>query len=237
MNTDTLANKKKLDWIENKYELRTKENYEPWLSEREFAGQGTLIVLKNCSFKRNHILFSKLQEQVLLELLYQEEVMDIREHYPVLTTGDDKVICTTFMVSRKKKDQVIDEAISVIREINNSNKNRIKFQENHWMERGIVYKVITEEDLLGKENRIYNYKLFYQAKCNIDNFKKYKEELLFKKLYKQISKEDVKAGVVIGKFKETDRLQVGEYLKYMIAHGVVSIDWDKKFDLNCMIKI
>lgn len=229
-----LINKKKLEWIKNKYELRTKENYEPWLSEREFSGQGTLIFLKSYLYKRNYIVFSKLQEKVLLQLLYEKEVVDVREHYPILSTGNDKVICTTFLVTKEKENGVIDEAVSVIRQINNNNKGRIRFQKDYWEERGISYKTITEKDLLGRENRIYNYQLFYQAKCNKDNLERYKKEDLFKKLYREISNQDIKAGVVIDKF-ERDRLQAIEYLKYMIAHGAVTIDWDKKFTLDSMI--
>lgn len=233
MNTDTLDNQKKLEWIENKYGLRTKESYEPWLSEREFTGQGTLIFLKSHLYKRNYIVFSKLQEKVLLELLYEKEVIDVREHYPILLTGDDKVICTTFLVTRE--NGVVDEAISVIRQINNNNKGRIRFQKNYWEVRGIAYRVITENDLIGKENQIYNYQLFYQAKCNKGNFEKCRKEDLFKKLYHEILNQDIKAGVVIDKFEEKDRLQAIEYLKYMIAHEVVKIDWDKKFTLDSMI--
>lgn len=41
-----LTNKKKELWINEGCHLRTKERYEPWLSEREFSGQGALVILK-----------------------------------------------------------------------------------------------------------------------------------------------------------------------------------------------
>lgn len=60
-----LINKKKEEWINNGYEQRTKENYKPWLSEREFSGQGSLCILKSCLFKRNHVVFTPLYKKVV----------------------------------------------------------------------------------------------------------------------------------------------------------------------------
>lgn len=222
-----LPNQKKQEWIDNNYGLKTKEHYEPWLSERAFTGQGTLIILKNCSFKRNHILFSKLQEKVLLCLLYQDDVVDIREHYPIFT-GQDKVICTTFLVTRKIENKYIDEAITVIREINNHYKNRLLLQEKYWREKGVVYRVITEKDMLNKENRIYNYKLFYSMKSNgkqvNDMFQAYKGF-------------QGKVSEIISQFKTAEKLQAIESLKYNIVHGKIEINWDKEFNLDSQIYI
>ena len=128
-----LINKKKEEWSNNQYEQLIKENYKPWLSEREFSGQGSLCILKSCLFKRNHVVFSKLQEKVLLDLLFQDDVVDIREYYPILGTGDDKVICTTFLVSRRTpNNEIVDEAISVVRGVNQSNSKRISFQNEFY---------------------------------------------------------------------------------------------------------
>lgn len=224
---EVLPNQKKQEWIDNNYNSRTKEYYEPWLSEREFSGQGTLILLKNCSYRRNHILFSKLQEKTVLCLLYEDNINDIREHYPIFT-GGDKVICTTFLVTRRKENENIYEAISVIREINNHNKNRVLLQEKYWNEKGVVYKIITEKDMLEKDNRIYNYKLFYSVKSNgkkkIDIFKDYKGF-------------NGKASDMISQFKTAEKLQVIEGLKYGIVYGNIKIDWDNIFTLDSKIHI
>lgn len=232
-----LLNKKKEEWVSNKYDLRRKENYEPWLSEREFSGQGALIFLKSCLFKRNHIVFSKLQEQVLLDLLYQKDVLDIREHYPILSVGGDSVICTTFLITRRNEENgVIDEAIGVLREVTNHSKKRIRIQENYWNEREVIYKVITEKDLKGQENKFYNQKLFYQTKCNTLAFQGFKEDKDFKELYSIISNyKEIKLSEVLKEYQGIEKLKRIEYVKYMIAHDLIKIDWQKKFNLDCPV--
>lgn len=227
-----LINKKKKIWIQNKYDLRVKENYEPWLSEREFSGQGALIILKSCLFERNYVVFSKLQEMVLLQLLYQDNIVDIREHYPIFSTGDDKVICTTFLISRRNENgQVIDEAISAIKTINQANKKRISFQMEFWENRGITYKVVTETDLIGQENHIYNYKLLYPLRCNRMKYETDKENPLCKEIIEQITRYDgeIRIDKLIDNTEGQERFKKIEWIKILVAHGVVEMDWSKKF--------
>lgn len=234
-----LINKKKEEWITNHYDQLTKENYKSWLSEREFSGQGSLCILKSCLFKRNHVVFSKLQEKVLLDLLYQEDVVDIREYYPIFATGDDKVICTTFLVSRRKENEIVDEAISVVREVNKSNGKRISFQNEFYEERGISYKVVTEKDLIGQNNKQYNYKLFYKAKCNAAVFERYRKTLVYQALQKQIKRSGCCCTVneLIREYQGQELLQAIEYLKYMIAHKEVQINWNEKFTLSSVVSL
>lgn len=227
-----LINKKKELWIKKEYHLRTKENYEPWLSEREFSGQGALIILKSCLFKRNHIVFSKLQEMILLDLLYQNNIIDIREHYPIFSTGDDKVICTTFLVNkRNEKGQVVDEAISAIKTINEVNSKRISFQMAFWKDRGIKYKVVTEQDLIGQENHIYNYRLLYPLRCNKMKYERDKENPLCKEIIEKMNrhKGKIRINELIDSTKGQERLKKIECIKMLVAQGVAEIDWSKKF--------
>lgn len=177
-----------------------------------------------------------VEEKVLLDLLFQDDVVDIREHYPVFDTGDDKVICTTFLVSRRTNDEIVDEVISVVREVNQSNSKRISFQNEFYEERGISYKVVTEKDLIGQNNKQYNYKLFYRAKCNRAVFDSYRKTVLYQELQKQI----IRAGrctinELIDKYQGQERLKAIEYIKFMIAHKVIKINWNEKFTLSSAI--
>lgn len=171
-------------------------------------------------------------------MLYQDDVVDIREHYPIFGTGDDKVICTTFLVSRRNENgQVIDEAISAIKAINQANSKRISFQMEFWEGRGTKYKVVTEIDLIGQENHIYNYRLLYPVRCNKMKYETDKENPLYKEIIEQITRYDGKIRIdkLVDNTKGQERFKKIESIKMLIAHGAVKMDWNKK--LTCQSEV
>ena len=80
------------EWTKEKYERFIKEgrglgegeSYKPWLTIQDFPSMGRATRIMGWKTKRIHHFFSDLQLKYFYLLEWEESVVDIREHYPLL---------------------------------------------------------------------------------------------------------------------------------------------------------
>lgn len=80
------------EWTEEKYKRFIKEgrgqgegtDYKPWLTIQDFPSMGRATRIFGWKTQRIHHLFSDLQLRYFYLLEWEDSVIDIREHYPLL---------------------------------------------------------------------------------------------------------------------------------------------------------
>ena len=147
--------------------------YRPWLRVGDFANRGRAHrILDNSG--RICQLFSDLEQDYYFHLLWQDEITDINEQYPLqplaLTqsiaaecgfvhprdkvTGTDVVMTTDFYIKARAQDGEIQLARAV-KYANELRKPRVKeklmIEKLYWEKRGIEWKIVTETSINRKE--------------------------------------------------------------------------------------
>ena len=88
--------KNKLSWSEEKYKRLIREGrgqgigkeYKPWLTIHDFPSLGRVSRIFGWKTGRIHHLFSDLQTRYFYMLEWEDTVIDIREHFPLLDIED-----------------------------------------------------------------------------------------------------------------------------------------------------
>lgn len=87
--------KRNLEWNENKLKRFLKEgrgqgigkDYKPWLTIQDFPSMGRVSRIYSNKTQRIHQFFSDNETRMFYLLHWKDDVIDIREHYPLLDIG------------------------------------------------------------------------------------------------------------------------------------------------------
>ncbi|WP_409346944.1 TnsA endonuclease C-terminal domain-containing protein [Paenibacillus sp. MBLB4367] len=142
--------------------------YKPWTTVRDGFTLGFSHRVKGWKTRRLHHFLSNLELSFFYLLEWSEKVMDIREKYPLLPidntvdvarrfqlthpfdnkTGEPVVLTTDFLVEIKLDHGTKLIAFSVKYEKSKtSSKVRTFLERTYWHEKGIEFRVITENDI------------------------------------------------------------------------------------------
>ncbi|WP_010170137.1 TnsA endonuclease N-terminal domain-containing protein [Bacillus coahuilensis] len=184
---------RKTPWTLNKYYRYVKEgrgqgeaeNYKPWKKVSDFSSKQTIKRVPGIKTNRIHLL-STLEYQHFLMLDWDDSIIDIREHFPILDlievmaiaerlnvkypkdkhTQVPKILtssfCITKMVEGKQK--------TIIRTVRHSNALKIRWKLIHleieriyYKRLGIDWAILTEENnsnqLVDNLQELYTYKI------------------------------------------------------------------------------
>jgi hypothetical protein len=145
----------------------TGANYRPWLTVRDLSSKGYSTRLLGWKTDRVHHLFNRLQRAYYASLEWSPQVIDIREHYPLLPleltlaiadecgikhptnrrTGYSKVMTTDFLVTVWDGSRFSEEARTVKYEQNLRNWRTIaemEIERRYWEWHNRKWAVVTE---------------------------------------------------------------------------------------------
>jgi hypothetical protein len=171
--------KRNQSWNENKYNRFIKEGrgqgagkeYNPWLTIQDFPSMGRVSRILGWKSGRVHHLFSDLQARYFYMLEWEDTVVDIREHFPLLDIEDtikqksdlnfklftDKesgypyTLSTNFLITINRADGVnlhLARSIKMASELEKKKTlERLEIERRYWMEKGIDWGVVTQKEI------------------------------------------------------------------------------------------
>lgn len=171
--------KYRLNWNEEKYNRFIKEGrgqgwgkeYKPWLTVHDFPSSGRVSRVFSWKTGRIHHFFSDLQTRYFYMLEWEDTVIDIREHYPLLDVEDtikekadlrfdlfiDKdsgvpyVINTNFLITVKNNDAnnlYIARTVKMATELEKKNTlERLEIERRYWTAKNVDYGIVTQKQI------------------------------------------------------------------------------------------
>ena len=250
----------KLDrWIKEGRGQGEGENYKPWLTIQDFPSMGRVTRVFGWTTNRIHHFFSDTQLKYFYLLDWEERVIDIREHYPLIdlevvlkNTSDLKldkfidkktkepyILTTTFLITLLNPDGQKSFAARSIKYASELSKKttieKLEIERRYWTAKGINWGIVTNKDI--NDVRAKNIEWIHSAMtsdgCNrlsIDEFNDLLDGLLYRLIDNQQNIREI-----ISRFEKDYSLDAGAGLllfKHLIAGKRIALDMDKPINLN-----
>ncbi|WP_094549728.1 TnsA endonuclease C-terminal domain-containing protein [Petroclostridium xylanilyticum] len=259
--------KRNTNWDENKLKRWIKEGrgqgegkeYKPWLTIQDYPSMGRATRIFGWTTQRIHHFFSDSQLKYFYLLDWEEKVVDIREHYPLLDletvledtadlkldkfidkkTKEPYILTTTFLITLLNPDGQKNFAARSIKYASELSKKttieKLEIERRYWTAKGINWGIVTNKDI--NDVRAKNIEWIHSAMtsddCNglsKDDF----DELLDALLYRLIDNQQ-NIREIISRFEKDYSLDAGAGLllfKHLIAGKRIALDMDKPINLN-----
>ncbi|WP_457945396.1 TnsA endonuclease C-terminal domain-containing protein [Caproiciproducens sp. LBM24188] len=251
---------KKLDrWIKEGRGQGEGENYKPWLAIQDFPSMGRVTRVFGWTTNRIHHFFSDTQLKYFYLLDWEERVIDIREHYPLIdlevvlkNTSDLKldkfmdkktkepyILTTTFLITLLNPDGKKNFAARSIKYASELEKQstieKLEIERRYWEVQGIDWGIVTNKDI--NDVRAKNIEWIHSAMtsdgCNGLSREEF-DDLLDGLLYRFADNKQNIKNIILG-FEKDYSLDVGTGLflfKRLIADRRIILDMDKSINLN-----
>lgn len=256
--------KRKNNWSEEKKERYIKEgrgqgelgNYIPWLKIQDVSSDGNVSRLIGWKTKRQHEFLSNLERDYFLLLEWADDVVDIREQFPLKDT-------VTFRIAEEKgiahsidnitKTPIVMTTDFFITVIKNKQKeylartvkpsgfledNRViekfEIEREYWKQNEFNWGIVTEKEIYGglTDNILWIHKFYYlDEQDDIDSASLFLSILLSKK------DKNEKVIEICNKFDGDYHLDAGSslnYIKHFLARKYILVDMNKKINVRSL---
>lgn len=263
--------KRNLNWNDDKLQRYIKEgrgsgegkDYKPWLITQDYPSMGIATRVMGGKTKRMHHFFSNVQLQYFYLLEWEDDVLDIRESYPLLDLRGmieesdlrldkfvDKesktpfIITTTFLITLNNSGKNQSYAARSVKYASELSKNltleKLEIERRYWKAKGIDWAIVTNKEInnVKAKNIEWLHSSILENESiylNMDEF----HELGNSLLYRLTQNREMSINKVILSFEEDYGLQKGNGLalfKGLLARKIISADMNKVINLNekCM---
>lgn len=146
------------------------KDYKPWLTVQDFPSKGRCHRIFGWKTGRIHHLFTDSEARFFYLLEWEDAVIDIREHFPLLDFNDwvqdradlrfdlftDKksgtpyVISTSFLITLKDQAKVgyFARSLKAASELDKKiTLERLEIERRYWQARGIDWGIVTNKDI------------------------------------------------------------------------------------------
>ena len=259
--------KRNLEWNENKLRRYLEEgrgqgigkDYKPWLTIQDFPSMGRVSRMFSNKTQRIHHFFSDNETRMFYLLHWEDSVIDIREHFPLLDigqvikdksgldlekfvdkqTGTPYIFSTTFLITVK---DIKNKEFYIARSVKSANElekkhiiEKFELEKRYWESKGIDWGIVTQKDI--PVTKAKNIEWVYSAlddseERGIDDKTKIdlSQELIFKLMNSPNAVREITA-----LFDDEFQLEKGTGLylfKYLIATKRIKVDMDQKININ-----
>ena len=259
--------KRSNDWDSNKLNRWIKEGrgqgegkeYKPWLTVQDFPSMGRVTRVFGWTTQRIHHFFSDTQLKYFYLLDWEEKVIDIREHYPLIDlevvlndisdlrldkfidrkTKETYILTTTFLITLLNSDGQKSFAARSIKYASELSKKstieKLEIERRYWKARGIDWGIVTNKDI--NDVRAKNIEWVHSSMTTDGNngFQKAEFDDLFDGLlYRFINTKQSIKNIIVG-FEKDYSLDVGMGLllfKRLVAEKRIVLDMDKPINLS-----
>jgi hypothetical protein len=165
--------KRDTSWTMAKYKRFLSENrgagelasYKPWLSIQDFPSKGRVSRIKGWKTNRIHHFFSDIQTRCFYMFEWDDEIVDIREHYPLLDLAevvkDNKdlkqeffinkeppyILTTTFLLTLRNHKYIARTVKSSSELGKKSVLERLEIERRYWAAKQIDFGIITQKEI------------------------------------------------------------------------------------------
>jgi hypothetical protein len=142
--------------------LGTGKDYEPWIKIHDFSSKGLSTRIRGIKSGRTHHLLSQLETRVFQLLDFSEDVVDIREQYP-LDLGTTLTIAKEFELKHpavksvpirmttdffvKMHDKSIALSVKPSKSITNRVAQKFAIESKYWSDKKVSWHIITEKEI------------------------------------------------------------------------------------------
>ncbi len=259
--------KRSNDWDSNKLNRWIKEGrgqgegkeYKPWLTVQDFPSMGRVTRVFGWTTQRIHHFFSDTQLKYFYLLDWEEKVIDIREHYPLIDlevvlkdtsdlrldkfidrkTKETYILTTTFLITLLNSDGQKSFAARSIKYASELSKKstieKLEIERRYWKVQGIDWGIVTNKDI--NDVRAKNIEWVHSSMTTDGNngFQKAEFDDLFDGLlYRFINTKQSIKNIIVG-FEKDYSLDVGMGLllfKRLVAEKRIVLDMDKPINLS-----
>lgn len=264
--------KRRLKWNEKKIEQFIKEGrgqgegkgYKPWLVVQDFPTMGVATRILGKTTGRVHHFFSNTQLKYFYLLEWEDNVIDIREHYPLLdlkkSLSDmsdlnlekfrdkeskvDYTLSTTFLITildSKGNKKYAARSIKYASELKKKiTLEKLEIERRYWTEaKGIDWGIVTNKEI--NDIRVKNIEWLHPVMISKNQNGLENNELkdLCEGLLYRLNESRNSVRQTIIQYEQDYSLDkgIGIFLfKYLLANKIILVDMDKPINLNCSFK-
>ena len=241
------------------------EYYKPWIKIQEVPSKGRSTRVKGVKVKRQYELLSDMERDFFYLLEFSDDVVDIKEQYPLLPreetmeialelgfehpkdpmSGEPIVMTTDFLITVKDGESFYDVARTIKskddlleRRIN----EKFEIERRYWKKRELDWAIVTENEI----NKIVaNNISFFRAYKDIQNIDCFMEmdssqiqDLVYEFL-KRIIDNERSMRDICSEFDKDMLLPKGSGIsifKYLVINKIIVIDIKEKININSHIE-
>lgn len=259
--------KRSNDWDSNKLNRWIKEGrgqgegkeYKPWLTVQDFPSMGRVTRVFGWTTQRIHHFFSDTQLKYFYLLDWEERVIDIREHYPLIDlevvlkdtsdlrlgkfidrkTKEPYILTTTFLITLLNFDGKKSFAARSIKYASELSKKstieKLEIERRYWKAQGIDWGIVTNKDIndVRAKNIEWVHSVMNSDDCNGLSKAEF-DDLFDGILYRFIDNKQSIKNIIAG-FEKDYSLDVGTGLllfKRLVAEKRIVLDMDKPINLS-----
>ncbi len=231
-------------------------NYKPWFKVHEFGSKGRVSRVLGWKVRRVYQLMSDLEHRFFLNIQYEDDVLDIREQYPLLPleqtqaiadklgfihppkSRKEKTVMTTDFLLTLKGEPFKYKAIAIKPKEGVSDPRTIEklaIEAEYWRLKDIDFEIVTEDeiDIVKAKNLEVMYQdYWWQEKMEylpetIDNLVDH-----FKHLISDKGMTAVDAAKHIETEEHWDEYEYVNFLQYLIVTKRLNVNLSKPLDLE-----
>lgn len=240
--------------------------YIPWLKIQDVPSLGRATRLKGIKTGRQHEFLSDMERNYFYILEYSDNVIDIREQFPLLPleetilianelginhpkhpeTGEFIVMTTDFLLTVDGEDKMLERARTIKAKDDLLDKRvieKFEIERVYWSKKGIDWGIVTEEEIdkaiAHNISYVHGYKDISNLDCFIDIATNEIKDLIYEFL-KRIVDDERPMRVICSEFDNEMLLGKGSGLsifKYLVINKVIEIDIKKRINVNQNIPI
>lgn len=259
--------KRSNDWDSNKLNRWIKEGrgqgegkeYKPWLTVQDFPSMGRVTRVFGWTTQRIHHFFSDTQLKYFYLLDWEERVIDIREHYPLIDlevvlkdtsdlrlgkfidrkTKEPYILTTTFLITLLNFDGKKSFAARSIKYASELSKKstieKLEIERRYWKAQGIDWGIVTNKDIndVRAKNIEWVHSVMNSDDCNGLSKAEF-DDLFDGILYRFIDNKQSVKNIIAG-FEKDYSLDVGTGLllfKRLVAEKRIVLDMDTPINLS-----
>lgn len=240
--------------------------YKPWIKIQDIASKGRVTRVKGIKTNRQHELFSDMETNYFYILDFANDVIDIREQYPLLPiedtmdiamelgikhpidpkSGEPIVMTSDFLITLKCNNNYIELARTIKSKDDLMNKRileKFEIERMYWKKKDIDWGIVTGEEIDKRISHNISFVHGYRRLENIDSFLQISsleiQDLVYEFIKRIIdSKRSMRS--IASEFDDDMLLKKGSGLsifKYLIINKIIDIDITKEIDINKNIEI
>lgn len=240
--------------------------YKPWIKIQDVPSLGRSTRLKGIKTERQQEFLSDMETNYFYLLEYAENVVDIREQFPLLPledtvliaeelgvqhpknpeTGELIVMTTDFLITIRDNNKFYEVARTIKLKdklMNRRISEKFEIERIYWKKRNIDWSIVTDEEI---DKSIAHNISFVHAYNNIKNLdcfnqiSKIELQDLVYEFIKRILDSNRSMRSICSQFDNDMSLEKGSGLsifKYLIISKIINIDITEKIDINEIIPV
>jgi len=235
------------------------QNYKPWLKIHEFGSNGRAHRPLGWKVRRPYQLMSDLENEYFLILQWQDNVIDIREQYPLLPLEQTKLIAddlnikhpkinnkkevvmsTDFLLTIKKDNLIYDIArtIKSANDLKNARvKEKLSIEKEYWKLKNIDWGVVTDEQInktMARNIEYIYYDYFWDEESGFSGTKIRELTNIFKSLLHNNDYNIIKTTEEFDGLMEWDKGETLNFFKFLLAKKEIVTDMTKRLNFHSM---